>query len=156
MRTVVFIVGAPNTGKTSLARALAPVERRIHLDNVCLILAVKRPDLLPPDIAGELPDVDLACVAGKIHRFCDRLRGLGCLPLLVREYVGVLSCRGTVSVVEGYALGLLLAELGAVHRERGQVVATVRLDGGVSIDGRPYDLEQGQEVLRQRLHLPRL
>ena len=147
-------MGEPNRGKTSLSQELVCGARRIHLDNVCLILAIKHPELLPPEIPSDaLPDIDISVnLTGKIHAFCAWLARLGKLSELVATYMDVYQSRDKVQVVEGYALGAVLKEMETAHRAMGRDVTKVWCEeNSLIIDGETFSFPQGKTILKRYL-----
>ena len=150
MKRIIFIMGNPNSGKTTLAKKLVPNKNRIHLDNVCLMLGIKRPELLPAEISDEMPDVDLTVgLSQKIHKFCLHLRCIDSIKLLFDEYLEVYKWRDSVKVVEGYAMQFILLEMEIAHRSMGyETYQVLMTDNEITIDGKEYSFDAAVSFLR--------
>jgi hypothetical protein len=137
VRRVALITGPPRSGKTSLAKKLAPAVERIHLDQVAIVAGIKHPDLLPPEInADEDLAVDLSL---KIQRFTTHLARIGRLDVLLEEVEGLMRARKVVRVIEGECLPLLRDSLGVLLNVLG--ARTVEVDLG-------RDLGDDRDLLR--------
>lgn len=104
MNLLICITGPPKSGKTSLARELVPFNLRIHTDHVMMSLAIRRPDLLPPEIADN-PNENLLTITNQLHLFYNHLKIKKLDNLIFEEYLNIWNSRKTKPlVVEGFLL----------------------------------------------------
>lgn len=104
MNLLICITGPPKSGKTSLARELAPFGSRIHTDHILMSLAIRRPDLLPPQIANN-PNENLLTITNQLHIFYDYLKSNNLENIVFEEYQNIWNARKIKPlVIEGFLL----------------------------------------------------